>query len=117
MGILLSGNRMPLPLFIFGLFLIFFFNDNLKKIIPVSLISLFIILNILRFFQFIIIIATLANGGFYEVGNTVSTEHQNTPYPICYGDYPSDNLQLSHFNGYEYGGEFTIIWIEMLATW
>ena len=62
-------------------------------------------------------ILSFAFAGFYEVGNTVSSEHQNTPYPICYGDYPSDNLQLSHFNGYENGGEFKIIWIEMLATW
>ena len=76
-----------------------------------------VIFTMVRFFQFIIIITTLANGGFYEVGNTVSSEHQNTHYPICYGDYPSDNLQLSHFNGYENDGEFKIIWIEMLATW
>ena len=62
-------------------------------------------------------ILSIAFAGFYQVGNTVSSEHQNTPYPICYGDYPSENLQLSDFNGYENGGDYKIIWIEMLATW
>ena len=43
LGILVSGNRMPLLLFLLGLLLVFLFNVNLKKIIPVSIISLFII--------------------------------------------------------------------------
>lgn len=43
MGILFSGNRMPLILFLFGLFLIFLFNIKIKKIIAVSFISLFIL--------------------------------------------------------------------------
>ena len=42
-GILLSGNRMPLVLFIFGLILIFLFKNNLKKIIMTSILGLFII--------------------------------------------------------------------------
>jgi O-antigen ligase len=46
-GILLSGNRMPLMLFLFGLILIVFFNFNLKKIIFLSFISLFIIFKFL----------------------------------------------------------------------
>ena len=37
-GILFSGNRMPLILFLFGLFLTFFFSNKLRKIIPVSII-------------------------------------------------------------------------------
>ena len=41
LGILLSGNRMPLFLFFFGLFLLLSFN--LKKIITVSFICLYII--------------------------------------------------------------------------
>ena len=40
---MLSGNRMPLILFLFGLLLVFLFNNKLKKIIPVSLICLFIL--------------------------------------------------------------------------
>ena len=42
-GIMLSGNRMPLILFILGLFLIFLFNNNLKKAILVSCLSLSIV--------------------------------------------------------------------------
>ena len=44
-GILFSGNRMPLVLFIFGLFLIFLFNFRMKKILLASLISLFVFLS------------------------------------------------------------------------
>ena len=43
MGILSSGNRMPLILFVFGLLLIFLLNNKLKKVLSVSLIVLFII--------------------------------------------------------------------------
>ena len=34
LGILFSGNRMPLILYLFGLVLTFFFSDKLKIIIP-----------------------------------------------------------------------------------
>ena len=47
-GILFSGNRMPLVLFLGGLFLIFLFDVKLKKIVTISFISLLII------FKFII---------------------------------------------------------------
>ena len=43
-GILSSGNRMPLILFLLGLFLIFLFDVKLKKIITLSFITLFILL-------------------------------------------------------------------------
>ena len=42
-GIIVSGNRMPIILFLLGLLLIFFFKDNLRKIILASFISLLII--------------------------------------------------------------------------
>jgi hypothetical protein len=44
-GILFSGNRMPLILFIFGLFLFFLFNFKIKKILLVSLVALVLLLN------------------------------------------------------------------------
>ena len=53
-------------------------------------------------------------GEFYEIGETESADHQYITYPICYGEYPTENLQLSHFNGYDNGGIYKIIWIEML---
>ena len=44
-GIVFAGNRMPLILFIFGLFLIFLFNLKIKKIFFTGLVVLLIILN------------------------------------------------------------------------
>jgi hypothetical protein len=51
MGILFSGNRMPLILFVFGLLLIFLLNNKLKKVLSVSLIVLFIIFGLLGSFD------------------------------------------------------------------
>tara|TARA_Y100000588_G_C14065094_1_gene843264 strand:+ start:131 stop:349 length:219 start_codon:yes stop_codon:yes gene_type:complete len=62
-------------------------------------------------------ITELVFGGLYEVGDSVSNVHQEIPYPVCHGEYPTDNLQLSQFNGEINGGNYKIIWIEMLATW
>ena len=31
--------------------------------------------------------------------DTVITEHQNAAFNVCYGEYPFDEFQLSHFNG------------------
>jgi len=44
-GITFAGNRMPLALFIFGLFLIFLFDLKIKKILFTSLVALLIIVN------------------------------------------------------------------------
>ena len=44
-GILVSGNRMPLVLFLFGIFFTFFFNIKIKKILFSSLVCLLIFLN------------------------------------------------------------------------
>ena len=44
-GVLFSGNRMPLILFLFGLLLTFLFRIKLKKIILASLIGIVIIFN------------------------------------------------------------------------
>jgi len=41
LGILLAGNRMPLVLFILGLFLLFFFTNKFKKIILSNILILF----------------------------------------------------------------------------
>jgi len=43
-GILFSGNRMPLILFIFGIFLLFLFKLKIKKTLLVGLIALFVLL-------------------------------------------------------------------------
>ena len=44
-GILVSGNRMPLVLFLFGIFSTFFFNIKIKKILFSSLVCLLIFLS------------------------------------------------------------------------
>ena len=51
MGMLFSGNRMPIILFVFGLLLIFLLNNKLKKVLSVSLIVLFIIFGLLGSFD------------------------------------------------------------------
>jgi len=48
-GIILSGNRMPLILFLLGLILIFLINNNLRKIIPVGMVCLLIIFKFLTY--------------------------------------------------------------------
>ena len=35
----------------------------------------------------------------YGIGDTVSIEHQNIPFGVHYGDYPSDTLRLSDHSG------------------
>ena len=42
-SIMLSGNKMPLVMFLFGLLLAFLFDNKLRKIIPVSLVCLFVL--------------------------------------------------------------------------
>lgn len=42
-GILLSGNRMPTLLFLFGMVVLFLLNNDLKKIISIALVILFIV--------------------------------------------------------------------------
>ena len=46
-----------------------------------------------------VIIVSLSFGSYYSIGDTVIYNHQNKSHDICYGDYPFQELQLSHFNG------------------
>ena len=36
---------------------------------------------------------------YYAIGDTVTYIHQNESHDVCYGDYPFQELTLSHFNG------------------
>ena len=47
----------------------------------------------------LIIIASFSLCSYYSIGDTVLIEHQNEAFDVCYGDYPEDQLRLSHFNG------------------
>ena len=57
----------------------------------------------------------------YEVGETISISHQNMDYDICYGaelDPNGDGIfNFSEYNGDLNGGQYYVIFLEMMATW
>ena len=56
----------------------------------------------------------------YDVGETVSTTHQNITKSTCYAgnEYEiNDDWQLADWNGAVNGGHYNVIFIEMSATW
>ena len=62
----------------------------------------------------------LAFSSYYDVGDIVSDTHQNITQSTCYGgnDYNvGDSWKLAEWNGAENGGHYTVIFIEMSATW
>ena len=67
-SIIVSGNKMPLILFLFGLLLAFLFNNKLRKIIPVSLICFFVL------FKFILSSDTIIKDRYVSLYNSI----QNT---------------------------------------
>ena len=64
-----------------------------------------------------LLINTIIYASLYSEGDTVSLEHQLIPFEICYGNYAADVLSVADFNVDLNGGDYKIIWIEMLATW
>ena len=63
------------------------------------------------------IILNTAFSAVYDTGETVSISHQNINFPVCYGDYPSNNLKLADFNGDVNDGEYKVIFIDISASW
>ena len=57
----------------------------------------------------------------YEVGETISMVHQNTDFPICYAPELDPNndgvFNFSEYNGDLNGGQYYVIFLEMMATW
>ena len=56
----------------------------------------------------------------YDVGDFVSTTHHNITKSTCYegNDYEvEDNWKLADWNGVTNGGHYTVIFIDMAATW
>ncbi len=53
----------------------------------------------------------------YDVGETVSENHQNMSFPVCYGEYDGDALKLADFNGDLNGGDYNILFINCAASW
>ena len=63
---------------------------------------------------------TLAFASVYDVGDYVSSTHQNITQSTCYSgnDYDvGDSWKLADWNGATNGGHHTVIFIEMSATW
>ena len=62
----------------------------------------------------------LAFSSVYDVGDIVSDTHQNITQSTCYAgnEYENgDNWKLADWNGTTNGGHYTVIFIEMSATW
>ena len=56
----------------------------------------------------------------YDVGDIVSDSHQNITKSTCYAgnEYENgDNWKLADWNGATNGGHYTVIFIDMAATW
>ncbi len=62
----------------------------------------------------------LAFASVYDVGDIVSDSHQNITKSTCYAgnEYENgDSWKLADWNGATNGGHYTVIFIEMSATW
>ena len=56
----------------------------------------------------------------YNVGEVVSTAHQNISKSTCYagnGYAVNDNWSLADWNGASNGGHYNVIFIDMSASW
>ena len=73
----------------------------------------------LKFYHLILI--TIGFSFAYEVGETISMTHQNTDFNICYApelDPNNDGIfNFSEYNGDLNGGQYYVIFLEMMATW
>ena len=62
----------------------------------------------------------LAFSSVYDEGDYISSSHQNITKSTCYAgnEYATgDNWKLADWNGTTNGGHYTVIFIEMSATW
>ena len=73
----------------------------------------------LKFYHLILIILSFSYS--YEVGETISMAHQNADYTICYAPELDPNgdgvFNFSEYNGDLNGGQYYVIFLEMMATW
>ena len=63
---------------------------------------------------------SLSFASVYDVGDIVSDSHQNITKSTCYAgnEYENgDSWKLADWNGVTNGGHYTVIFIEMSATW
>ena len=73
----------------------------------------------LKFYHLIFIIISFSFA--YEVGETISMAHQNMGFDICYASELDPNndgvFNFSEYNGDLNGGQYYVIFLEMMATW
>ena len=50
-------------------------------------------------YLFVAIITSFLFSSYYAIGDTVIASHQNEGFSVCYGEYPHNELKLSHFLG------------------
>ena len=65
-------------------------------------------------------ICSLSFASVYNVGDYISDTHQNITKSTCYagnGYEVNDNWKLADWNGATNGGNYTVIFIDMSATW
>jgi hypothetical protein len=63
---------------------------------------------------------SLSFASVYNVGDFISDTHQNITKSTCYAgnEYENgDNWKLADWNGATNGGHYTVIFIDMAATW
>ena len=56
----------------------------------------------------------------YCAGDQIGIDHQNTNFEVCYasGNYEVGNdWSLADFNGDLNGGQYYVIFLEMMTTW
>ena len=70
---------------------------------------------------YILMIILISFSFAYEVGETISTVHQNKELDICYASELDPNndgvFNFSEYNGDLNGGQYYVIFLEMMATW
>ena len=73
----------------------------------------------LKFYHLVLLIISFSLA--YEVGETISMTHQNTDFAICYAPELDPNndgvFNFSEYNGDLNGGQYYVIFLEMMATW
>ena len=65
-------------------------------------------------------ICSLSSASVYDVGDFISDTHQNITKSTCYSgnEYETgDDWKLADWNGATNGGHYTVIFIDMAATW
>ena len=73
----------------------------------------------MRKYIILMMLLTFLTAQVYDVGDTMSENHQNQAFEVCYGEneYGSDTFHLADLNGATNGGTYRITFVDMAATW